>query len=93
VKDLFKCHGCGAGGDVFSFIQQIESVSFPRALTIAADGARAMHSRFATFAQAMHKSNAVPAKRKRSVVRSGPTIWLMVSVESFENVKVSVQCG
>jgi DNA primase catalytic core len=37
VKDLFKCHGCGAGGDVFSFIQQIERVAFPRALTIAAD--------------------------------------------------------
>jgi DNA primase len=37
VKQLFKCHGCGAGGDVFTFLQQIESVDFPRALVIAAE--------------------------------------------------------
>lgn len=37
VKQLFKCHGCGAGGDVFTFIQRIERVDFPRSLAIAAD--------------------------------------------------------
>jgi len=36
VKQVFKCHGCGAGGDVLTFIQQIERVDFPRALAIAA---------------------------------------------------------
>jgi hypothetical protein len=37
VKQVFKCHGCGAGGDVFTFIQQIERVDFLRALAIVAD--------------------------------------------------------
>src|SRR5262249_49075600 len=36
VKQVFKCHGCGAGGDVFTFIEQIERVDFPHALAIAA---------------------------------------------------------
>ena len=37
VKKVFKCHGCGVGGDVFTFIQQMERVDFPRALTIVAN--------------------------------------------------------
>jgi hypothetical protein len=37
VKQLFNCHGCGVGGDVFTFLQLIERVDFPRALVIAAD--------------------------------------------------------
>jgi hypothetical protein len=37
VKQVFKCHGCGAGGDVFNFIQQIERVDFRRAMAIVAD--------------------------------------------------------
>jgi CHC2 zinc finger len=37
TKQVFKCHGCGAGGDVFRLIEQIERVDFPRALAIAAD--------------------------------------------------------
>lgn len=36
-KQLWHCHGCGAGGDVFSFIQQIEHCDFPKALQIVAD--------------------------------------------------------
>ena len=27
-KQLFYCHGCGAGGDVFTFIERIEHVDF-----------------------------------------------------------------
>lgn len=30
-KQLFHCKGCAAGGDVFTFVRQIEGVSFPAA--------------------------------------------------------------
>lgn len=35
-KQIFKCFGCGAGGDVFKFIQQREGVNFPEARAILA---------------------------------------------------------
>ncbi|MCB9849743.1 MAG: DNA primase [Phycisphaerales bacterium] len=39
AKQIFKCFGCGAGGDVFSFIQMRESVDFVEAMRILADRA------------------------------------------------------
>jgi len=35
-KQVFYCFGCGAGGDVFKFIQLRESVDFPEAIAILA---------------------------------------------------------
>ncbi|OHB18465.1 MAG: DNA primase [Parcubacteria group bacterium RIFCSPHIGHO2_01_FULL_47_10b] len=35
-RGTFKCFGCGAGGDHFSFIEQIEGVNFKEALEILA---------------------------------------------------------
>ncbi len=32
VKQIFHCFGCGAGGDVFKFVMQIENLTFPEAL-------------------------------------------------------------
>jgi len=37
VKGLYHCFGCGAGGDVFNFIMEIENVSFPEAVKILAE--------------------------------------------------------
>jgi DNA primase len=31
-KQIFKCFGCGAGGDAFAFVQRIENLSFPEAI-------------------------------------------------------------
>ncbi len=39
AKQIFKCFGCGAGGDVFTFVQLREGVSFPEAIRILADRA------------------------------------------------------
>lgn len=39
LRQTFKCFGCGAGGDVFSFVQLKENVGFPEALRILADRA------------------------------------------------------
>lgn len=36
---IYKCFGCGNGGDTIKFIQEIEKVSFPDAIKIAADKA------------------------------------------------------
>ncbi|HLI55791.1 MAG TPA: CHC2 zinc finger domain-containing protein, partial [Actinomycetota bacterium] len=29
AKRLYHCFGCGAGGDVFTFLKEIEGLSFP----------------------------------------------------------------
>lgn len=36
-KQIFKCFGCGAGGDAFKFIMQIENLSFPEAIRFLAE--------------------------------------------------------
>ncbi len=35
-SDTFRCFGCGKGGDIFTFVQEMERVSFPEALEILA---------------------------------------------------------
>jgi DNA primase len=34
--NIFKCFGCGEGGDVLTFLQKIEGVDFPKAMELAA---------------------------------------------------------
>ena len=36
---IYKCFGCGAGGDVFTFLEEYEGMSFPEALKYLADKA------------------------------------------------------
>jgi DNA primase len=36
-NQFFHCFGCGVSGDVFSFVQKIESITFPEAVRIVAD--------------------------------------------------------
>ncbi len=38
-RQLWKCFGCGVGGDMFTFIEQIEGVDFKEALQVLADKA------------------------------------------------------
>ncbi len=35
-KQIWHCFGCGKGGDIFSFIQEIEGLDFPEALKLLA---------------------------------------------------------
>lgn len=37
--NIFKCFGCGEGGDVFTFIERTEGLSFPEAVRLLADRA------------------------------------------------------
>ena len=38
-KQLYHCFGCGAGGNVFTFIMEYENMSFPEAVQYLADKA------------------------------------------------------
>ena len=38
-KRIYHCFGCGTGGNVFKFLMQIQSISFPEALKILAERA------------------------------------------------------
>ncbi len=38
-KNIFHCFGCGKGGDIFSFVEEIEGVGFREALTLLAERA------------------------------------------------------
>ncbi len=35
-SDTFRCFGCGKGGDIFTFVQEMERVSFPEAMELLA---------------------------------------------------------
>jgi hypothetical protein len=37
VKQVYRCHGCGAGGDVIGFVMQVERIGFQDALKLLAD--------------------------------------------------------
>ncbi|RMG49453.1 MAG: DNA primase [Acidobacteria bacterium] len=37
VKQIFKCFGCGQGGDVFSFVMRMEGCDFPEAVRLVAE--------------------------------------------------------
>lgn len=39
VKQIFKCFACGAGGDVFKFLQMHENLTFPQAIERLAERA------------------------------------------------------
>src|SRR5580704_5549271 len=37
TRQFFHCFGCGASGDVFSFLQKIENITFPEAVRLIAE--------------------------------------------------------
>src|SRR3974390_2008221 len=37
ARQFYHCFGCGVSGDVFSFVQKIENITFPEAVRLIAD--------------------------------------------------------
>ncbi|MBZ5531693.1 MAG: DNA primase [Acidobacteriia bacterium] len=37
TRQFYHCFGCGVSGDVFSFVQKIENISFPEAIRVVAE--------------------------------------------------------
>ena len=46
-KGIFKCFGCGKGGNVLTFVQEYERISFPEALKLLAEQAGITLTRYA----------------------------------------------
>jgi DNA primase len=38
-RNIFKCFGCGKGGDIFDFVMEMEGLTFPEAIRLLADKA------------------------------------------------------
>ncbi len=36
TRQFYHCFGCGASGDVFSFVQKVENITFPEAVRVVA---------------------------------------------------------
>lgn len=64
---IYKCFGCGSGGDAYKFLMEFEKIEFPQALKILADrtGVKLRPVRgFASFAQKeeIYQANYVSAE-------------------------------
>jgi hypothetical protein len=64
-KGLYYCFGCGAGGDVFRFIEMTSSVSFQDALLIAAEraGVQLKKTRLSAAKRREHAAQAAAAQQ------------------------------
>jgi len=59
AKQIFKCFGCGAGGDVFKFIMLMENLTFPESLHQLAE------SQGIPLPQSTQRSEAESVRRQR----------------------------
>jgi DNA primase len=75
-KQMWYCHGCGEGGDIFGFVMRIEGVDFKGALellarkagvTLSAEDAKASSER-----QALVNANTMAAKYWHQVLLKAP---------------------
>lgn len=56
-KQMYHCFGCGAGGNVFTFIMQYENYTFPEAVKLLADRAGVKLPEIEYSAQMQQKAN------------------------------------
>lgn len=66
-RGIFKCFGCGVGGDVFAFLQKIEGIDFPEALNIVAERAgvkltKHLPDKFYQERERLHSINSLAAR-------------------------------
>ena len=57
-KQMYYCFGCGAGGNVFTFLMQYENFSFPEAMEALAERAGIELPKQEMSAQAKKQTNA-----------------------------------
>ena len=65
-KQFWHCFGCGKGGDVFSFLQEMEGLDFPEALKILADRAGVKLDTFASEVNKSQKNRILEINSKAS---------------------------
>jgi DNA primase len=63
-KQIWHCFGCGKGGDVFTFIQEMEGLEFPEALKLMADRAGVKIENFAPEINKSQKNRILEINEK-----------------------------
>jgi DNA primase len=66
-KGLFKCHGCGAGGDVFAFVQLLRGCNFHEAAKLLAIRGGLSIDGFRPSPELVTKVAAAKAQREEQV--------------------------
>jgi DNA primase len=69
ARGFFHCFGCGKGGDIFRFLQEIEGLSFPEALAMLA----------AETGVTLSKSRAQPAAGGTEVISISKTEMVVIN--------------
>ena len=75
-KQMYYCFGCGAGGNVYTFIQEYENYTFPEAVKMLADRAGCESA-----------GNQNIPKRRRRRKASGAGCWK--SIKRRPNISIS----
>ena len=65
-SQFYHCFGCGVSGDVFSFVQKIENITFPEAVRAVAQklGIAAAESQLQQSSRSARKPNSAPSCSK-----------------------------
>ncbi|MBI4032640.1 DNA primase [Candidatus Berkelbacteria bacterium] len=81
-RQIFKCFGCNEGGDVLTFVQKMEGLTFPEALEMLADRAGvkldhrkapAQYQREKDEKSALYRLNAAAAKFFHTLLTDHPS--------------------
>jgi len=93
LNGFYHCFGCGAGGDIFSFVQNIEGVSFVEALQLLADEAgvelprhTGAHSGSADTGSGQVSAAAPPAKPRLHQLMDFAQRWFYGNVKNAPQV-------
>ena len=77
-RGIYKCFGCGEGGDIFEFIMKMEGVTFPEAMRLLADKANVILPEFKSDPKEQHG----PGKtRLFSLNDYAATLWHRILTE------------
>lgn len=66
-KGVFRCHGCGAGGDVFKFVQLLHGLGFRQAVEFLAARAGLRIDGFRPSPELTAKVSAMKAQREEEI--------------------------
>ena len=71
-KQMYYCFGCGAGGNVFTFLMEYENASFTEALKMLADRAGICRRKTAAPRNGAGPTNEIPClklkKKRRNII-------------------------
>jgi DNA primase len=76
-RNNYHCFGCGKGGDIFSFVQEIEGLTFPETIKVLADKAGIVLSKYEKQQEdddsVLYKALSLSAKYFEAVLKKFPS--------------------